>query len=286
MARYFHKCLTYLQDNKSFIYYIIGKSNKSIVFLFLLWYNNLATQLNIWTNYRRSVFCFGKSTLSILAFSCSLSEVVSQQSELCVFQCVASAAYFFFFIRRRVMRMTKCKKCGKVYPMNMSNCPECFEKRRLPTGLVVGITICIIVLAICFGAIIGIIVSEDSTSDSQSGIENDIENESEIKYIEISANDIYSAFQENEIAADEKFNGKLVKITGIISSINSSGILTSANILLSVDGSFFGCVQCNFNSTNSKALANIEKGQSVTIIGTCGGLASFNVMINACELQQ
>lgn len=180
------------------------------------------------------------------------------------------------------MRMTKCKKCGKVYPMNMSNCPECFEKRRLPTGSVVGITICIIVAAICFGAIIGIIASEDSTSDSQSGIEN----ESEIKYIEISANDIYSAFQENEIAADEKFNGKLVKITGIISSINSSGILTSANILLSVDGSFFGCVQCNFNSTNSKALANIKKGQSVTIIGTCGGLASFNVMINACELQQ
>ena len=184
------------------------------------------------------------------------------------------------------MRMTKCKKCGKVYPMNMSNCPECFEKRRLPTGSVIGIIICVIILAVCVGAMIGIIVSEDSASGSQPKIENESENESKIEYIEISADDIFSAYQENEIAADERFKGKLVKITGIISAINSRDILTSANVLLSVDGSYLGCVQCNFNSSDAKDLASLEKGQTVTIIGTCKGLTTFNIMINACKLQK
>jgi len=50
----------------------------------------------IWTNYRGSVFYFGKNTFSLLAFSCSLSEVVSQQSELCVFRAQLRLRTFYF----------------------------------------------------------------------------------------------------------------------------------------------------------------------------------------------
>ncbi len=182
------------------------------------------------------------------------------------------------------MKMVKCKKCGKVFPMNMSNCPDCFTKRSLPVGSVIGVTICCVVAAICLGAIIGILASEETTSGT-GGYQHEIGSETKIEYIEVSANDIFSSFEENEVAAEEKFEGKLVKITGIVSEINSKSALTSANVLLKVDGTVFGCVQCNFNSENSKALANIEKGQTITIIGTCGGLSLYNVMINACELQ-
>ena len=71
----------------------------SIVIKFKLCYTIFATQLNIWTNYRRGVFNFGKNTFSILAFSCSLSEVVSQQSELCVFRAMTSVVALFYFGR-------------------------------------------------------------------------------------------------------------------------------------------------------------------------------------------
>ena len=136
------------------------------------------------------------------------------------------------------------------------------------------------VAVICIGVIIGMCASGEVTNEG-----SEIE-ETEIEYIEISANDIYAAFQENEIAANEKYKGKAVKITGVVSDINAKDVLTSANILLDVDDTFFvGSVQCNFNSDYSKALANVQKGQSVTIIGTCNGLSTFNVMINACQLQ-
>jgi hypothetical protein len=182
------------------------------------------------------------------------------------------------------MKMVKCKKCGKVFPMNMSNCPECFTKRSLPVGAVVAITICCLVIAICFGAIIGTISSEETTSGTNS-YQQEAENKTEIQYIEVSADDIFSAFEENEIAAEAKYKGKAVKITGIVSEINSKSTLISANILFKVEGSMFGCVQCNFNSENSKALATVEKGQTITIVGTCGELSFYNLMVNACKLQ-
>lgn len=28
------------------------------------------------------------------------------------------------------MKMVKCKKCGKIYPKDISNCPECFQKNK------------------------------------------------------------------------------------------------------------------------------------------------------------
>ena len=170
--------------------------------------------------------------------------------------------------------------------MNMSNCPECFTKQSLPTGVIIGITICCFVIAICFGVLIGIIASNEGTPQVDSS-KPTVESKEEIKYIEISASDLYAAFEENEIAADEKFKGKLIKITGIVNDINSKDTFSSANILLDVDDStIFGCVQCNFNSTNEKALVSVEKGQSVTITGTCGGLSLYNIIVNACELQQ
>lgn len=105
-----------------------------------------------------------------------------------------------------------------------------------------------------------------------------------IAYIEVSANDLWNAFDENEVAAEQKYNGKKVRVTGIISDINSGSTLTSANVLLRVDNGFIGCVQCNFNSTNAKELANLIKGESVTIEGTCGTLSIYNLMISSCEV--
>lgn len=106
-----------------------------------------------------------------------------------------------------------------------------------------------------------------------------------IDYIEITANELYTAYEENEVAAEEKYDSKKVKITGVVSDINSSGFLTSTNVLLSVKSkSWFGCVQCNFNSDNEEAVAKLSKGSTVTIIGTCDSLSTFNVMIRNCKI--
>lgn len=185
------------------------------------------------------------------------------------------------------MRMVKCKNCGKVYPMNLSNCPDCFTKRKMSGGTVAVLAACIIVA----GALIGILFSGTmSGSDAdevpeENAVASGESGQAQPTYIEISAHDLFAAFEENEIAAEQQYKGKLVKVTGIVSDINSDGFLSSANVLLDADSpSFIGSVQCNFNSKNQGSLANIEKGQSVTIIGTCDGLSTFNVILNSSKL--
>ncbi len=113
-----------------------------------------------------------------------------------------------------------------------------------------------------------------------------IENEAipKISYIEITANDLWNAFDENEINAEQKYNGKTIRVTGIISDINSAETFVNANVLLLVDNSYFGCVQCNFDSKNATVLADLHKGESVTIEGTCGTLSLYNLMVRSCKV--
>ena len=48
-------------------------------------------------------------------------------------------------------KMIKCKNCGKVYPINLSNCPECFAKnKQLSINVVVGIFLAIFVFVFIF----------------------------------------------------------------------------------------------------------------------------------------
>lgn len=105
-----------------------------------------------------------------------------------------------------------------------------------------------------------------------------------VSYISVTANELWNAFHENEVAAEQKYNGRTVRITGVVIDINSAETFKSANVLLKVDGygGAWGCIQCNFNSKNTQALANLNKGEIVTIEGTCGKIEIYNLMIRGC----
>ena len=198
----------------------------------------------------------------------------------------------------------KCQKCGTEHSSNF--CPNCgtplnlsnvyrpvqaqnHSQQTVNQKASNNKTIVIIVLVIAlfvFAAMMGILFGEDTEGNAASGDDTTLSSSTEPEYIEITAQELWNAFEDNEVAADKKYKGKYVKVTGIVNDINSEDFLTSSNILLEVDGSLFGCVQCNFNnSEKAKAIANVEKGQQVTIVGTCGGFSSFNIMISGCELK-
>ncbi len=190
------------------------------------------------------------------------------------------------------METIKCRKCGHEHKSKF--CPNCGSpaivqvqaKKQLSNGAVIAIVLLSIIgfVALYIGLYTystsqqeDVTVSNDNISSSQE--------EPQITYIEVTAQKLWNDYEDNEIAADEKYTGEYIKITGIVSDINSKDILTSANVLLRVEDSLFGCVQCNFNSEESKVLANIKKGQKITITGICGGLELYNVVVGNCEVQ-
>lgn len=61
---------------------------KPVVFFLVLWYHDVATQSNYGQNLGMC-FCFGKNALSTFGILRFCQMIVWQQSELCVFRCVA-----------------------------------------------------------------------------------------------------------------------------------------------------------------------------------------------------
>ena len=95
--------------------------------------------------------------------------------------------------------------------------------------------------------------------------------------VRISASKLYKEYNENEIAADEKYKGKIIEVTGVIRDIGND-IMDNAYITL-VGNEYFGDIQCYFNEKS--VVAKLSKGKRVTVIGSCFGLM-INVQINNC----
>ena len=98
--------------------------------------------------------------------------------------------------------------------------------------------------------------------------------------VTISASKLYKEYNENEIAADEKYKGKIIEVTGVIRDIGND-IMDNAYITL-VGNEYFGDIQCYFNEKS--VLASLSKGKRITVMGSCSGLM-MNVHLNDCIIK-
>ena len=83
--------------------------------------------------------------------------------------------------------------------------------------------------------------------------------------IHISADDLYSAYEANEIAADARFKGESVIINGKIQNIGKD-VFGSPYVIIGGTGLMDG-VQCLFPKSSAASLASLSKGALVTISG-------------------
>lgn len=101
--------------------------------------------------------------------------------------------------------------------------------------------------------------------------------------IEVTAQELYSAYEANQVAADAKYKDKTLKVTGVVESIGKD-ILDTPYITLTSGGQYevWG-VQCMFDEKYEPELAKLTKGQTVTVQGKCDGYL-VNVLLRDCAL--
>lgn len=100
--------------------------------------------------------------------------------------------------------------------------------------------------------------------------------------ISVSASQIVREYVENEVAADVKYGGEQLTVTGNIDSIGKDMLKT---IYITLDGGHtIRRVQCYFPDNLANQIANLKKGQQVRVEGTCKGLF-MNVIIKDCKLK-
>ncbi len=109
----------------------------------------------------------------------------------------------------------------------------------------------------------------------------------ESKYIlnhdaEISAEQLFAAYDANEVAADNNYKNKQLLIIGTVNEISKD--FTDAIIVQLDGGGYIQEVWCYFE--DSKAAANLSKGDRIRVIGRCKGFVMKNVIIEDCKLAE
>jgi hypothetical protein len=98
----------------------------------------------------------------------------------------------------------------------------------------------------------------------------------------LSADKLVSEYKANEVAADAKYKGHVVVVSGTIESIGKD-IMDQAYVVIGGQG-FLDGVQCMFTKGEESSVARLSKGQHVTIKGEVSGKMG-NVLLNKSTLQ-
>ncbi|MFK8162413.1 MAG: hypothetical protein AB8H12_08110 [Lewinella sp.] len=95
--------------------------------------------------------------------------------------------------------------------------------------------------------------------------------------ITINAGTLYAAFEADEAAANSKYVGKVIEVSGMLSEMskNEAG---QYSLNLGAD-SMLGQVVCNLSNTNPAQTKAASIGQSITVKGLCTGYL-FDVVLD------
>ncbi|MEQ8908529.1 MAG: hypothetical protein RIC95_05025 [Vicingaceae bacterium] len=90
---------------------------------------------------------------------------------------------------------------------------------------------------------------------------------------EMTADQLFEAFDSDEKSALEKFEGKVILVKGKIAQIENTD--KKFNVILAAENAMMGGVNCSFNQEER----GIEAGDQVKIKGRCQGYL-MNVVLN------
>lgn len=101
--------------------------------------------------------------------------------------------------------------------------------------------------------------------------------------IKLTADALYNAYTNNQVAADAKYKGNIVEVTGVINSIGKD-ILGNPFVALNVGGYSELGIQCTFSQADESQLTSLSSGRSVTLEGTVSGETITIVGLDGCSV--
>jgi len=95
--------------------------------------------------------------------------------------------------------------------------------------------------------------------------------------------DLLAEFEANEVAADAKYGDKIVRLTGVVDTIDKD-VFGTPHVRLTT-GSFFGSgVDCYFRDDAEPDLAQLSKGQTATVEGKLLNRHLLGISMEGCSI--
>lgn len=107
------------------------------------------------------------------------------------------------------------------------------------------------------------------------------------KPLEVKAVDLTKEYDQNELAADGKYKGKLLSVSGKVSEIAE----TFGSVTVDLEGHKESginllSVKCSFNDSEKGAISKLKKGQNATLTGRGDGkTANLYVGLKDCKIK-
>lgn len=101
--------------------------------------------------------------------------------------------------------------------------------------------------------------------------------------IKISATSLYNEYTENKVSGDTKYKNKVLLVTGTVYKIDKAWLVGTPYIELQA-GYVADGVVAYFSSDTASQLVNISQGQTVRVLGKCGGRSFGMVTLNECSI--
>ena len=98
--------------------------------------------------------------------------------------------------------------------------------------------------------------------------------------ISVTAVDLYSAYENNALRADNTYKGKFVRVTGKVSSVDQDLLTKKPYVkLISADNPYINYVYVYFKEAELSKVADLESGQTIRVVGNCEGKGVISVDI-------
>lgn len=126
---------------------------------------------------------------------------------------------------------------------------------------------------------------EPSGSEEKDTSKKEAPKEKKVEVVQVSAGDLLKEFEGNELAADSKYKGKRLQVTGVVEKIDTDLFDDSKYILQIGSGGDFEITFVNCHDIDTDSLSTVNKGDDVTVVGDFDDGGDLGVELMNCELQ-
>lgn len=167
--------------------------------------------------------------------------------------------------------MKKCKACKSEIDKKATKCPKCGADQRIwfARHPILTVILAVIVIAIIGGSKGG---NKSSNKGSSSPTPAPVAEK-------INVRNLADDFDENQVSAEAKWNGKFVEFSAKITNITDSGISFA-----DVATKDFSMAQISCHITDKQQLMSLKNGQTVTVRGNVGKQTIGVIDFNDCEV--
>jgi len=124
--------------------------------------------------------------------------------------------------------------------------------------------------------------ADDSESESNEPAEEQAEPAE--KAVKVEAKKILKEFEENEAAADAKYDGKTLQVSGVVDKVDTEMWDDEQYAIRVGAGSDFEFITVNCNDQSQSDVTSIKKGQDITVVGKFDDGGDLGVELKDCKV--